>query len=407
MEHVTKCTNKNNETIYLFPELYKIDSQKRQRIWKAEVVDIEPPEIRITHGLTDGKLVNKVQPISKGKGKNTALEQALSEARSKFNAKVNREGYQDEKPTSEEESFIPRPMLAKTFTFDSLKKKTGNIKLPAFIQAKLDGIRCFANTATGELKSRQMKPFDTLEHIAKEVKIVGKYLQEFQPNADKIWLDGEIYHHQIEFGVIQGICNSITSSKKLTDEKWATAGKLKYFVYDMYDHSQPNMGYDGRNQRLQDIFAEHKFEHLILVETREVKTAEDIKSHHQEIVHDGYEGTILRNKSGPYEPNKRSQHLQKFKDFLDEEYPIVDFIPAEKDYWETDDGELKPTVRWVLQNKDGKTFTCKMKGPKKQQHQYLLDGKKYMGALVTVVFQEYTPDGVPRFPVGKEIRDFS
>ena len=33
------------------------------------------------------------------------------------------------------------------------------------------------------------------------------------------------------------------------------------------------------------------------------------------------------------------------------------------------------------------------------------NGNKYIGSLLTVIFQEYTNDGIPRFPVGKGIRD--
>ena len=30
---------------------------------------------------------------------------------------------------------------------------------------------------------------------------------------------------------------------------------------------------------------------------------------------------------------------------------------------------------------------------------------KYINKLLTVIFQEYTADGIPRFPIGKSIRD--
>jgi len=404
MDHVIKLTDETGNNIYKFPTLYKIDSKKKERAWMVTVVDSEIPEIRILHGITDGNLVDKVTPIKKGKGKNTALEQALSESQSKYNAKINREGYQVDKPVSSEESFIPRPMLAKTFTFESLSKKTGKIVFPAYAQAKLDGIRCFARTNTGELKSRQMKPFETLDHIAEEVKLLGSLM-----GNDKLWLDGEIYNHDMEFGVIQGICNSITSSKKLTPEKLAQAKELKYFIYDMYDHNEPNMGYEIRFKKLLMNFEKNKvnpFKHLVLLETFMVDIPDTIPILHQKFVSENYEGIILRNRDGPYEANKRSQHLQKYKHFLDEEFPIISFKPADNDYWVDSQKKMHPVVTWICRAKNGNEFSVKHKAPKKVQHQYLLDGKKYVGCLLTVIFQEYTPDGVPRFPVGKEIRNF-
>jgi hypothetical protein len=399
---------KDGTTSYTFPNLYKIDTQKRTRIWSAKIFDYDIPEIHVSHGLLDGGIVLKTTPVSKGKGKNTALEQAINDARSKFNAKINREGYTAHQPNLDEEIFIPLPMLAKTFEFGSLTKKSGKIILPAFVQAKLDGIRCFANLASGKLTSRQMKEFVTLAHIAEEVCKFGSMLAKLEPEIklDNIWLDGEIYHHEMAFGDIQGICNSVLTSKHLTEDKWKQARELQYHIYDMYNHTSPNIPFHIRNTILNNIFKKAKFKHLVLLKTDEVITPQDIKDKHQELVEKGFEGIILRNKEGPYEPNRRSQHLQKYKSFLDEEYPIIDFKAADNDYWDSPGG-LMPVVTWICQVKNGKTFSCKMRGTKESQHELFLEGKKHVGGLLTVIFQEYTPDGIPRFPVGKEIRDFT
>jgi len=401
------------------PTLYKLDTQQRKRIWSISVTnngnDKGMPEIHVRYGLENGAQVNKIFPIAAGKGGKTPLEQAISEAKSKFNEKINREGYvivgsgstgndDDDNDVETDELMIPRPMLAKTFTFDTLTKKSGKIVFPAFVQPKLDGIRCFARISTGVLTSRQMKQFETLDHIAQEVSLLGK---EF-PELNKFWLDGEIYHHEIEFGVIQGICNSKTTSKSLAD-KMATALQLKYFIYDCYDHNNQKMPFVGRNNLLRTMFAKcpTKFKHLVLLETATLEDAEDITTKHTKYTEKGYEGIILRNSDGPYEINKRSQHLQKYKSFLDEEFPIIDFKAADNDYYEDASGKQFPVVTWICQTKDGGQFSCKMKATKQVQHQYLVNGPKYVGGLLTVMFQEYTPDGIPRFPVGKEIRDFT
>ena len=393
----------------IFPTLFKIDSQQRKRIWSTWVDDVDEgaTEIHVQYGLEGGALVHKIFPIAKGKGSKTTLEQALSEAKSKFNEKINREGYSETEVTKgDEASFIPRPMLAKTFSFDTLEKKTGKIVFPAFVQPKLDGIRCFANIKTGTLTSRQMKEFHTLDHIAQEVILLGKQF----PDLDKFWLDGEIYHHDIEFGVIQGICNSKLSSKTIGD-KMETAGQLKYFIYDCYDHNDQKMGFKDRNKRLIKMLGgsggKTKFKHLVLLETTPLKNAEEINTKHAEYTEKGYEGIILRNSKGPYEVNKRSQHLQKFKSFLDEEFSITDFKAAESDYYEDENGKQHPVVTWICETNEGNQFSCKMKASKQVQHQYFINGKQYVGGLLTVMFQEFTPDGIPRFPVGKEIRDFT
>lgn len=396
------------------PTLYKLDTLQRKRIWSVSVdKNTVPPEIHVRYGLEDGAQVHKIFPITSGKGGKTAIEQALNEAKSKFNEKINREGYAIIGTTNNDDDgdgddknvhFIPRPMLAKTFTFDTLDKKTGKIIFPAFVQPKLDGIRCFANISTGLLTSRQMKKFETLDHIAQEVVMCGKQF----PELKNFWLDGEIYHHEIEFGVIQGICNSKLSSKSLAD-KMATALQLKYFIYDCYDHNNQKMGFQERNKLLHTIFTKYptKFKHLVLLETVPLKDAADITAKHTEYTEKGYEGIILRNSDGLYEINKRSQHLQKYKSFLDEEFPIIDFKAAESDYYEDATGKQFPVVTWICQTPNGAQFSCKMKATKQAQHQYFVNGKMHVGGLLTVMFQEYTPDGIPRFPVGKEIRDFT
>ena len=63
-------------------------------------------------------------------------------------------------------------MLAHTFKFPSLKKKSRgvNIKLPAYCQRKFDGIRCLAYIKDGRLIliSRKGKQFKFLDHIRKD-----------------------------------------------------------------------------------------------------------------------------------------------------------------------------------------------------------------------------------------------
>jgi len=45
-------------------------------------------------------------------------------------------------------------------------------------------------------------------------------------------------------------------------------------------------------------------------------------------------------------------------------------------------------------------------GPLEWRRHLLQDAKTLIGKKLTVCFQEYTDQGVPRFPVGKCIRDY-
>jgi DNA ligase-1 len=115
-----------------------------------------------------------------------------------------------------------------------------------------------------------------------------------------------------------------------------------------------------------------------------------------EFVEVGYEGIMLRNAAGVYRANYRSNDLQKYKEFMEEEYRIIDFTQGE--------GRDAGAVIWVCETADGKVFTLRPRGSFDQRRAWFSDGDKYIGKYVTVIYQELTEDGKPRFPVGKALR---
>lgn len=121
---------------------------------------------------------------------------------------------------------------------------------------------------------------------------------------------------------------------------------------------------------------------------------------------------MLRDPAGPYEPDKRSRYLQKYKEFLEEEFEIVGYHDGE--------GLEKGLVVWdcitptqnYLQNPDsyigavpGRRFSVRPRGTHDDRRVLFYQAENFIGQVITVIFQEYTADGVPRFPVGKAIRD--
>ena len=56
-------------------------------------------------------------------------------------------------------------------------------------------------------------------------------------------------------------------------------------------------------------------------------------------------------------------------------------------------------------NKDGKEFSVRPKGTREQRKEYFKNGFRYVGKKLTVIFQEYEDSGIPRFPVGKDVRE--
>ena len=143
-----------------FKPLYAISSNGRTKIWKIEIEEISNIEviIRITHGFEGCKLTESITKITSGKniGKSnetTALSQAIAQATSKWERKLA-SGYTTNINSTTNE--IKLPMLAHDYF-----KRGKDIKFPAYIQPKLNGVRMVAHKdSTGILLYRFKKQAD-------------------------------------------------------------------------------------------------------------------------------------------------------------------------------------------------------------------------------------------------------
>jgi len=101
--------------------------------------------------------------------------------------------------------------------------------------------------------------------------------------------------------------------------------------------------------------------------------------------------------SGIYESNKRSRYLQKYKVFMEEEFIIVGFHDGT--------GDESGAIIWDCKTSKDKLFSVRPRGTVESRKQLFIDGQKYINKYLTVIFQEYSEDGIPRFPVGKAVRE--
>ena len=437
-----------------FPKLYAQDKNGKIKVWTAAVL-VNSSDTggggggavasRITHGYINGKQQVAYRDCEAGKNigrsnETTPLEQCISETRRKWTDKKEKEAYTETKPAdcgegygdisgndydADEgidsgggESAIPAgpflPMLAQTFdpadiTASSKKKKV--IKFPCFVQPKLDGLRCVsyatrtANENEVALQSRTGALFTGLPHIAAALR---PYLSQ-HPN---IVIDGELYTDQMPFEELAGLIKK----KKITDSDVARLKKVKYHVYDIYDHARHDMPYSERMGLLAGAVrrcgcvandtlsaAGRMFRSdtdaaavVVLVRTEKVAMLSEFRQLFAEFVEVGYEGIMLRNAAGVYRANYRSNDLQKYKEFMEDEYRIIDFTQGE--------GRDAGAVIWVCETADGKEFTLRPRGSIEQRRAWFNDGASYIGKNVTVVYQELTEEGKPRFPIGKAVR---
>jgi len=361
--------------------IYKKTSTGKIQQWQAWVEKTETGYLlKVRSGQTDGKLTETTgQVIDEGKQKRTAKEQAVFEANSKVNKKLD-EGY-FESIESATNYVKLLPMLAHPFA-----KRKHNINYPAIVQRKFDGVRCLAflkDDGTVSLMSRKGKEFPHMNHIRKDIAA---------NNSDiTLILDGELYSDTLSFQVLVGLVKRVTL-KEGNDEQML---QVSLRVYDCIKLDE-EPGFQQRHDTITDVT--NGAEYLSLVENFAVKSEKEIHAYQARFVEEGYEGAMVRNITGAYAIGKRSANLQKVKTFLDGEYEIVGFNQAS--------GNDIGTVIWVCKTPEGNQFNVRPRGTREVKREQYENGDSYIGRQLTVRYQELTDDGVPRFPVGIAIRDY-
>ena len=268
---------------------------------------------------------------------------------------------------------VPSPMLAHDY-----HKRGKDIVYPCYIQRKFDGTRCIGIPQSG-LFSRNRKAYPHLDHIMEELSLM----------PPGVVLDGELYSTVLSFQEIVGLVKKVT----LKDGDMEKQRQIQFYVYDMVSDAP----YSMRLVQLQMLFRQHNFKHLVLVETEMCASEEDMKASHARYVEEGYEGIMLRNTTGHYR-GVRCKDLQKYKEFQDDEYVVVDFRQGE--------GLEEGCVIWVCRTPHGTIFSVRPRGTREERVALYKNGHEYVGQQLTVRFQELTDDGVPRFPVGIAFRDY-
>lgn len=389
-----------------FPILYGKEKNGKTKIWKARVFSLKNKDASVSiinFGQEDGKKQVATREYDKGKNigkknETTHLQQCIQETERKWKDKNEKEGYlynlynddDDEKneKTDENDSkeYKYLPMLAQTYEFinNNSKNKKNNIRFPCFVQPKLDGLRCIVYLdKEGNIKfqSRTGTYFETMLHIEEELKMI-----KFPKNTI---FDGELYTDDIPFEELSGLIKK----KKLSEKDLLRLKHIKYHIYDIIDE---DLKFSERTYYISSFFKNTKLTYLKEVLTQEVRDEKECKECFSEFVGRGYEGIMLRNKEGMYRCNYRSHDLQKYKEFMEGEYEIVGYKEG--------DGRDKGTVIWVCVTKDGKEFNVRPRGTVEMRKEWFEKGKDYVGKMLTVIYQELSEMGVPRFPVGKDVR---
>ena len=387
----------------------KSSSNNSKKVWQIKT-KIDPELNKITlitesgelggHLKSNQKILSNIKLSSK-KGITSLEKYAEEQAKKLFNNK-KKEGYIEynnnnnneneinnaetpKKIEEENENSINKkitirnyyPMLAHRYN-----EKKGDIKFPCFVQPKLDGVRCVV--VGNKLYSRNGNRFPVLPHIENELKLYNK---------NNLILDGELFTDDINFEKIVGLVKKYKKSEE--DEK----NSLKIYL-NVFDYIDSKLPFNKRLINLNQFFEKNKnMKYIKQVKTEECPQEKNIEEFLEKYTKEKYEGLIIRNKSGLYEENTRSVHLQKLKKFIDEEFEIIDYTTP-------DQGKEVGCVIWICKTKEGKQFSVRPSGNYQERKKLYREAKKYIGKMLTVRYQELTNGHVPRFPVGVTIRDY-
>jgi len=408
---------KESSVLPIYPILYKNKSKGKIMKWEIkiepilnEIQNIVKYKIIVLFGEINGKIQVHTTIIEKGKANRSIYQQTVLEANSKWNEKKNRDGYNisltknvenDVVGNTPELSFNFSPMLANTFN-ESLYLSASNtcrnykIPFPAFVQKKYDGIRCIAYLDSQNnivLESRKGVRFTHFTNIEMDLKSLFEQTYNYT-NKNRFYFDGELYSDSIPFETING-CVRLT--KNINKEDLININKIQYHIYDCYMSDKPFTIFKERMKILKEIFEKKSTTLIHEVKTEIVGNLEEIKNKHSEYVREGFEGIMIRDQGGIYEPNKRSKYLQKYKESMEEEFEIIGFHDG--------DGVDKELVIWDCVTNEGKVFSVRPRASFYERKRLFKEAKNYIGKQLTVIFQEYSTDLIPRFPVGKAIRE--
>lgn len=339
-------------------------------------------------GQQGGKKTTSAPTSCKGKntGKANATDdeaQAVAEAEAKWKKKV-KSGYWEDINDIDKTAFFQCQLAHKWEDYkDEVDWSNG-----VYVSPKMDGLRCLIS-ASGAI-SRNGNPFVAFPHIMRELEPL------FKKYPDLI-LDGEVYTHKFRDNFNKII--SLAKKSKPTAEDIAESEQ--YLEYWIFDCPTAEGGYHDRYQWLHKTILKDFYNNkwIKLCIHKLIKKESDLEKSLAYYLENGFEGLMVNTYDGEYQ-QKRSKNVLKYKLFKEEEYEIVDIVEGV--------GERAGMFgNAFLKMKNGKVFKSSARGSQEFYKRLLNERKDLIGKMATVRYQNLTPDeGVPRFPVIIEIRDY-
>jgi len=292
-----------------------------------------------------------------------------------------------------------QPMLSATVTDAGLDK----LKYPVLVSPKLDGIR--AVKRGGVIMSRKLKP------------IRNEFVQDALRGLPD-GLDGEL---------IVGSPTAPDVFKRTTEGVMSADGEpdFYYYVFDFLHPDKPDLPFSFRYHHVCGVSAKYHFTRVVKVEHHPAQNADEVRALETCYVAAGYEGIMIRAVDGPYKFGRstlKEGYLLKLKRWEDAEYEVYGFVEQmhNENVLETDERgyakRSKAKVGLVGAGKVGAVLVRSIlpHGHVAEVGSGFIDAERvdmwqnqsaYIGRVMTVKYQGFTPDGKLRFPIFKGWRE--
>lgn len=304
-------------------------------------------------------------PKNVGKANETSAE---NQARSEFDSMVTKQRDKGYAEPGTKTTIRPLPMLAQKFSERGTK-----MQWPVWVQPKYNGQRMLFDGNDGWSRGGKEIIPDCIRHIA----------SSFPAISDTI--DGEL--------ILPG---NVLLQETMKATKKYVSGVSEKLIYRVYDVVLPDMPFSQRYEVLKE-YVKNSGGSVVLAPTYLAHDAAEVMTYHQQFIAEGYEGTMVRDDSEGYTIGQRSNQLQKYKDFVDAEFKIVDVVEGA--------GRFKGAAVFVCDNGSGNTFNCMPEGSMDYRRDLYKNRLNHIGRYLTIRYQELSKDKVPLFPVGVDIRD--
>lgn len=271
---------------------------------------------------------------------------------------------------------VAKPMKAKPF-------KVGEVTYPAFVQPKLNGVRCvvskiekseglFGTSVDVSLKSREGIEYDVpnIKQAFRELFINSKI-------SDDIFIDGEIYCQGQHVSMIAGAARNVANP----------INKLLYFI--PFDLAIPDLNQEERLSYLYKIMAyldkEETF--IVPINTTLITSDEHFIEFTEECILAGYEGGILRDMYAPYYFGGRRNNMHKLKKFKVDKFLILDVVPFDKN----------PELGMFVCKNDvnNEIFNCTPIGDNDYRRDILINKFHYINRYAEIKYYERTKNLIP------------